>query len=284
MVSNQVSIVILTKNEAEYIGRCVRSVCWADEVLVIDSGSTDGTREIAASLGATVYEQEWLGYSGQRNRGIELAKHDWIMMIDADEIVTPELRDSILKVLHGTMNPQDGYYVDRRGDFLGILLPNIQRPSRVRGFVRLFHRKHSGFDPETLVHEVVLVPGQHLPLPGVLLHWRGFTMEEYIPQFNRYATLEAQQLDKEGKTATAFTIFFRPILRFLWLYIYKREFRLGTQGLIHAMLKASNEFMRYAKLWEMHNVPRTIQPPSHLYREPEIPPPAPTETKDQAPA
>lgn len=263
-----VSVIILAKNEENYIARCINSIRWADEVLVIDSGSTDKTKEVAALLGATVYEQEWLGFPGQRNKGAELAKHNWAFFMDADELVTPELATSIQSVLRGSPDARDAYSVDRRGDFLGVLLSNQARPSRRHNFIRLCNRLHSAYDVEMIVHEEVRFSGKSIPLDGMLLHWNGYSIDELIPLFNRHATTEAQVLNKNGVQANAFDILSRPVLRFLWSYLATGSWRLGTRGLMHAMLKASSDYMRYAKLWEMQNVTHTIHPPAELYEPP----------------
>jgi glycosyltransferase involved in cell wall biosynthesis len=260
------TVIVLTKNEEQFIERCLRSVGWADEMLVLDSGSSDRTREIAASLGANVYEQEWLGYSQQRNKAASLAKHDWVFFVEGDEIVTPELARSVQEVISGPMDERDGYSVDRRGDFLGLLLPNMSNARNRRNFARLFNRRYSAYDPAMRVHEEVRFTGKAIPLRGVLIHWRAYTMDEYITVFNRYATVEAEVLDEKGRRANGYRIFLWPILRFLWNYVAKGGARLGTRGLIHAMLQATSEFIRYAKLWEMQNAPRMLHPPAHIYR------------------
>lgn len=258
----------MTKNEETFIARCIGSVLWADEVLVIDSGSTDRTTEIATALGANVVDQPWLGFSAQRNRGAELAQHDWILFLDADEIVTEALAASIRGVMAGTPDPKDGYALDRRGDFLGALLPNEARPSKRRTFIRLYNRRYSAYDPAMPVHEEVRFPGASIPLEGVLLHWNGLTMDEFGALFNRYATLEARALDDSGKQATALDIVARPVLRFFWSYLARGGWRLGTRGLTHALLKAFSDYLRYAKLWELQNVTRAVHPPAELYRPP----------------
>lgn len=125
------TVIILTKNEEQFIERCVRSVRWADEVLVLDSCSSDRTQEIAASLDANVYEQEWLGWPGQRNKATSLAKNDWVLFVEADEIVTPGLARSIQEVMSGPIDDRDAYSVDRRGDFYGLLLPNMSNKRRI---------------------------------------------------------------------------------------------------------------------------------------------------------
>ncbi|NJN88067.1 MAG: glycosyltransferase family 2 protein [Leptolyngbyaceae cyanobacterium SL_7_1] len=278
-----ISAVILTKNEEQFIDRCINSILWVDEIVVLDSGSTDRTREIATTLGATVYEQEWLGYSAQREQAISLAKNDWILFLDSDEIVTPELARSIQTAMSIPVDERDGYSMDRRGDFLGILLPNESRRSKRLNFVRLFNRKYSGYDRSVKVHEEVQFPGKAIPLEGILLHWRGYVMDEYISVFNRYATLEAQVLQDSGYRLNPIMIILRPFLRFLWCYVAKGEFRLGARGLIHALLKATGEYIRYAKLWEMQNTPRVLHPPSSIYAAPDHAAPDHLETLSATP-
>lgn len=255
------SAVIMTKNEAHKIGRCISSVAWADEVLVIDSGSTDATREIAESLGARVTQQPWLGFSAQRNRGAELARYDWIFYIDADEIVSRELAESVKGVMRGTPEPEDAYAVDRRGDFLGVLLPNEARASKRDNFIRLYNRRRSAYDETMSVHEEVRFPGRAVPLSGVLLHWNDLNMDAYFSLFNRYATLEARSLEQSGVRARTLDLITRPVLRFFWSYFARGGWRLGTRGLMHALLKAGSDFMRYAKLWELQNATPTPDPP-----------------------
>lgn len=261
------TVIILTLNEEEFAERCINSVRWADEVLVVDSNSTDRTREIAASLGARVYEQKWLGWSGQRNKGVELAKNDWVMFLECDEIVTPELAQSIQEVMSHPMDERDGYCLDRRGDFYGLLLPNVSRPAKRKSFVRLFNRRCSAYDMSMKVHEEVIFPGKSIPLQGVLIHWRAYMMDEYMSVFNRYATVEAEMLNERGVRSTGLKMLIRPILRFLWCYIAKGGIWLGTRGIVHAVLQATSEFMRYAKLWEMQQVERIPHPPESIYKD-----------------
>jgi (heptosyl)LPS beta-1,4-glucosyltransferase len=259
------SVIILTKNEEQFIKRCIQSVLWADEILVLDSGSTDQTKEIATSLGAIVYNQEWLGYAAQRNKSLSLATHDWVFFLDADEIVTPELATSIKQALNKAMDQRDGYSIDRRGDFLGLLLPNVARPSKRNNFVRLFNKCCSAYDSTMKVHEEVRFPGKAIPLEGILIHWGGNMMDEYIAALNRYSILEAETLNEQGYHVNGFMVFLRPILRFLWIYIARYNFLLGTRGLIHAMLGATREYVRYAKLWEMQNISSVVHPGENIY-------------------
>jgi (heptosyl)LPS beta-1,4-glucosyltransferase len=252
-MSTPVSAIVLTLNEEALIERCLESLAFLDEVVVVDSGSTDRTRELAAARGATVVEQEWLGWVPQRQVGIRAARNDWVMVVEADEIVSPELRASVERVTGGPMEPRDAYSVDRRDEFMGVLLPNGARKSRVRTFARLFHRDHSHYDPDAVVHERVLYPGKAHLLDGVLMHWREVDMDGQVEALNRYATVEAEVLDEQGATPRAWKLVVLPLARFLWLYVVKREYRLGTAGLIHAQTRAFADFTRHAKHWERHH-------------------------------
>ncbi len=255
-----ISVIILTKNEELFVERCIRSVIWADEYVVLDSGSTDKTKEIAASLGASVYHQDWLGWVPQRTKAISLAKHDWVFILEADEIVTPELAQSIQIAMGQPKDERDGYSMDRRDDFHGELMPNIRRSKKNRNFIRLFNRKFSAYDSSMEVHEEVRCPGKAIFLSGVLMHWRGWQMDDQVSALNRYATIESEVLFKEGKRANGLTILLRPVFRFFWCYIVKGTFRKGIRGFNYAMVRAISEYIRYIKLWELENCSKDIHP------------------------
>lgn len=260
-MNQPVSAVILTLNEEAVIERAVRSAAWADECLVVDSGSDDRTAELAEAAGARVVQQPWLGWTGQHERAAEMATHDWVFFLDADEVITPTLAAAAHAALGADPDPCDGFSVDRRGDFLGVLLANESRRAKRRSFVRLYHRGHSRWDPSITVHEEVLVAGRTHSLPGVLLHWRGHQLADYVPVFDRYAAVEARALVDGGARVRGVHVGLRPVLRFGWLFFVRGDWRLGTRGLIHAFLKAFQEFLRYARAWEFQNEPdRTINP------------------------
>jgi glycosyltransferase involved in cell wall biosynthesis len=256
-----ISAVILTKNEERHIERCIRSVDFANEVVVVDSGSTDGTCDIARRCGARVVEQAWLGYSAQRNAGAAAATHPWVLWLDADEVVSSALRTSIVAALERPMDPRDAYVFERRGDFLGLLLPDESRASKRKHFARLYHRDHSRYNPEQIVHEEVEVSGRLVPLDGVLLHWRGQTFASIAETFVGYAELEAIELDRRGVRATPARMVMRTLARFGWVYVIKRYYRLGSRGLLYAMLKANSELLRYGRLWERQHVPEPVRDP-----------------------
>jgi glycosyltransferase involved in cell wall biosynthesis len=259
-----ISAVILTRDEERHIERCIRSAAFADEVLVVDSGSTDATCDIARRCGARVVERAWVNYQAQANAAAQAAAHDWVLLLDADEVVSGDLARSIGAAVEGPLDPADGYVVDRLNDFLGVLLPTEARSSKRRSHVRLFHRGHSRF-PEERVHEEIRVPGRLLELDGVLLHWRGQSLSSIAETFVRYAQLEAEELDERGVRATGWHMVGRTVARFGWVYVVKRYYRLGARGLLYAMLKANSELLRYGRLWERQNVPEPVpDPPREL--------------------
>jgi glycosyltransferase involved in cell wall biosynthesis len=251
-----ISVVVCTLNEETVIERCLASVAWADELLVVDSGSTDRTRERAERAGARWIEQPWLGFSAQKNEAARLARHDWVLSLDADEVVSPRLARSLRATAGGPLDPRDGYAVDRRGDFEGVLLPNGARRAHRRSLVRLYNRRFSAWDEGMVVHEVVRCPGRIHQLGGPLLHLNDLTLDELFSLFNRYASLEADDLHRRGVRAGALSVVVRPILRFGWHYLVRGEYRLGGRGVVHSAVKAAGELMRYAKLWE-----KTLSPP-----------------------
>lgn len=264
-MSLPITAVILTKNEKDFIERAVDTVDFCAERLVLDCGSSDGTPEIARAAGARVEYQEWLGWSPQRNKAASMASHDWILVLEADEVVTPRLRQSIEQAMASSPDPRDGFSMDRRGDFLGVLLPNEARPAKRQAFVRLYNRRHSSWDLDMAVHEEVLVPGERHPLDGALLHWRGYQLDDYVRTFDRYAAQEAAELVGNGARIGFLHVAFRPVLRFGWLYVVRGDWRLGTHGLVHSMLKGVHEFLRYARAWELVHAPTAvIDPPTDL--------------------
>lgn len=274
-----VSAVILVRNEEALIARCLESIAGVvDDVVVLDSCSSDRTREIATQLGARVFEQPWLGWIPQRALGIALAQHDWVLILEADEIVTPQLAASLREVLRRPMNVNDGYSVDRRDDFLGALLPRMRRRAKRLNFVRLFNRTRSQYDPALIVHDEVRVPGRAIPLDGVLIHWRGFSIVDQVARYAAYAPLEADVMTSRGERVHLASLVIRPWLRFGWCYLICGGWRLGARGFAHALMVASSEFLRHAALWERQHAPTTLHPPADVLAAFAMPsPPAPTQ-------
>lgn len=262
------SVVILARNEELLIGRCLQSIQGlADDVLVIDADSADRTRDIARQWGARVIQQSWLGWLRQRALGIAQAHHDWVLILEADEIVTPRLFASLQQVLEGELLPDDGYSVDRRDDFLGELLPRMRRRKKRLNFVRLFNRTRSAYDPTLTIHEEVRVPGRVHPLAGALIHWRGFTITQQVARYAAYAPLEADVMEARGQRVSVLSLVVRPVLRFGWCYVICGGFRLGARGFAHALMVASSEYLRFACAWERQHAPATPHPSERVSAE-----------------
>lgn len=236
------SVVILTKNEEKNIQSCLESCKWADEVVVVDSGSIDRTIEIAKKMGASVYSQKWLGYGKQKNFAVSKATHDWVFSLDADERISEELKEEILTTLE---NPtKTAYRVPRKNIILGKFLkhggnyPDYQ--------TRLFNRKQAKFD-DAPVHEHVITKGSIGTLKNPLIHINVVNLEERFSTINERTMLE---VDKQKHTFNYLNFLMRPLLRFIYHYFVKLGFLEGTHGLYYSYERAMYEFQRQAKLWE----------------------------------
>jgi glycosyltransferase involved in cell wall biosynthesis len=260
----EVSVVILTRNEESLIARAISSAWWASEVVVVDSGSSDRTRELAESLGAKVYHQDWLGWRLQHEAAAALAGHDWIFSMDADEIVTPGLGASIVAALRANPDPHDGFVLERREEFLGTLMPNMRRRANRKAFVLLYNRRFSRYDAALDIHEQVRCPGRLIPLEDVLLHWRNYTIGQQADTLNRNAEIEARMLVKNGRRFGRVWLVGKPILRFVWLYVVCGNWRFGIKGYVWSTLHSGAEFLRQAKAWELQRVPPAPHPAGEL--------------------
>lgn len=259
-----VTAVVLALDEEKIVGRCLTALGWADEVLLVDSGSSDATREIAASLGARVVEQPWLGWSAQRNAGAAAASHDWVLFLEADEVMTTMLADAVRAVLGADPRPTDAWSMDRRDELMGELMPSAQRRSKTTDRVRLYHRGHSRWDESMLVHEEVLVTGTKHLLPGHLVHWRPLPVSQIAQVVGRYAAVEARDRAAAGRSASPALLVALPLARFAWLYGVKGSFRHGVPGLVNAVLRAQADFLRLAQQLQDQRRPTPPDPPEHL--------------------
>jgi glycosyltransferase involved in cell wall biosynthesis len=251
-----VSAVVIAKDEEAAIGACLDSVSWCKEIIVVDSGSHDRTREIAVARGAKVHEHAWEGYGRQKNFAVSQAGNDWVLCIDADETISPALRSAIERTL---TNPAcQAYEISRCNRFMGVWLRHGEGyPDWI---LRLFDRRvaHWSDDP---VHEKVVTDVRVGRLQGDLLHDSAETLHSYLEKQNVYTSLQAQVLYRRGKRANAAKLVLSPLYRFLKFYVLRRGFMDGVPGLVHVSIGCFNSFMRTAKL-------------SALWREAERPPKA----------
>ncbi|MBS3965238.1 MAG: glycosyltransferase family 2 protein [Methylomonas sp.] len=242
------SVIIVTKNEAENIVECLASVAWADEVIVLDSGSTDDTIALAAAAGARVIQTDWPGYGPQQNRGIASASHDWIFSLDADERITPELAKEIRSAIE---NEQfNAFDVPRRSWFISRFMHHSGWwPDRTR---RLFKKGHARFS-EHLIHANLTTqePVGHLNNP--LIHYSFRDYHAVIEKMNRYSSGSAQDLYVSGKRGSLWLALVHGMWAFFRTYCLRAGFMDGQQGLILAIANANGTFYKYIKLWELQN-------------------------------
>lgn len=242
----KISATIITLNEARNMGDCLASLEFADEIIVVDSGSTDGTEEICrACPKVRFFHQHWLGYGKQKNRAAELAKNDMILNVDADERVTPDLRHSILAFA----GQQAGAARVARRNFFG------SRWVRTCGWypdytVRLYDRRKCSFN-ERVVHEAVQCDGTIVTLQGDLLHYTYRDISDYLERMNRYSTLAAEEYHKNGKKAGLGRLLVSPLAMFCKMYLIRKGFLDGWSGLVLSVLYAVYTFCKYAKLAEL---------------------------------
>ncbi len=246
-MSEKISAVIITLNEASRIAQCIQSVQFADEVVVVDSGSKDDTVAIARDLGARVVEQAWLGYGPQKHFAVERANHHWVYCLDADERVSDKLASSIKSVMSAPS--LFAYLHPRRNRFLGRDLFHGEGYPDMS--LRLFHKGHAQWSVDS-VHEKVIYEGEVGTLNGDLLHASEDGIEAYLNKQNHYTSLQADLLFAAGKQVSVGKLLFSPLLRFIKFYVFKQGFRDGVPGLIHILIGCQNSFTKYAKLIERH--------------------------------
>ncbi len=253
----KVSVTIITLNEAAHIAAAIDSVSWADEVLVVDSGSTDTTPEIARAKGATVVSREWPGWVDQKNFAAGQAAHDWIFSLDADERVPPPLAGEIRELLSGDP-PMRGYRVPRVTFHLGKWIrttdfyPDYQ--------TRLYDRRAARWRGK-YVHESVSVDGPVGRFRHDLEHRSFRDLRDQLDRVNHYTTLAARQMHEAGRRAGLFDLAIHPPAAFFRNYLLRLGILDGTAGLIISIVNAYSVFLKFAKLWELQRTPNP-QPPT----------------------
>lgn len=243
---NGLSVLIITRNEEHNIGDCLASAAWADEIVVVDAESDDETRAIAAEYTPKVFTRRWEGYSAAKNYGLSHCTCEWVLWLDADERITPELAAEMRQAMQ---QPEiAGYEIPRRAFFLGRWM---HYSGWYPGYVlRLFRRNNARFN-DMAVHEGVILQGKTSRLRHDLLHYTDRTIEHYFDKLNRYTTLAAAQLAANGRRFRFIDLLLRPAHTFIKMYLLKRGFLDGLQGLMLAVFSACYVFTKYAKLWHL---------------------------------
>lgn len=243
----KLSVVIITFNEEKNIGRCLDSVKEvADDIIIVDSFSTDKTKEIATSKGARFVEHNWIDYSQQKNYGNSLAMYDFILSLDADEALSIELREAILKIKKST--EIKAYKIKRITNYCGKWIKHCGWYPDVK--VRLFDRSVNNW--EGLIHEKLnLADDKAEILEGDCYHYTYYTIDEHVLQANKFSTLSAQLMLDKNKKPSVFKILFSPPIRFMSIFLLKGGFLDGYYGFLIAKISANATFLKYIKHKEM---------------------------------
>ncbi|MFA5072413.1 MAG: glycosyltransferase family 2 protein [Nitrospirota bacterium] len=249
MPTNRLSVALITYNEEANIRRTLESVKWADEIVVLDSGSTDKTIEICREFTDNVFHQEWHGFATQKNSAIDTCTGDWILSLDADEPIEPELAEEI-RTLISSSNSHDGYWIPRRTFFLG---KEMKHGGWYPDYnLRLF-KKGKGRFQERAVHESIYVNGSIGKTKNAILHYAYPDLTSYIASINKYSSLSVDVMSARAISTfrtSCVNIIFRPVLTFFHKYIIRGGFLDGKHGLILNSFHAFYVFVKYAKAWE----------------------------------
>jgi glycosyltransferase involved in cell wall biosynthesis len=242
----KLTVTVITHNEGSSIAAALESVSWADEIIVLDSHSTDETAAIARRYTPHVEVLDWLGYGPQKNIAADRASHDWILSIDADERITPELAREIQALLQAGP-PAQGYRLPRVSFYLGRWIRSTDWYPDLH--LRLYDRR-AGRWSDRRIHESVAVDGRVEDLRGEMLHYPYRDISEHLAKIDRYTTLAAEQWAAEGRRVTALQAFIFPRLAFFRNYFLRRGFLDGQTGLLVSLLNSYYVFLKYAKLLE----------------------------------
>lgn len=243
---NKLSVIIPTGNEIHNIEAVIASVDFADEILVVDSFSTDGTYEKAQMLATRVIRRDYEHSASQKNWAIPQAANEWILIVDADERVTPELKNEILEVLKRPDQDYVAYWIGRMNHFMGKRVNySGWRNDKV---IRLFKRDFCTYENKQ-VHAEIKAEGQVGHLKSKLYHNTYTTLDNYMLKMNRYASLQAKDYDSKTGRLTPYHFIIKPFWGFFKHYIVQSGFRDGVVGLTIAWIQAYVVYMRYAKIW-----------------------------------
>lgn len=243
----KISAVIVCYNEEQNIERCLKSLNWSDEIVIVDSLSTDGTVELCKKYTTRIYQREWPGYVQQKGYAVSLAKNEWVFSLDSDEVVTEELRDELLTRLSEDKNEFDGYYVRRHTFYLnrwidhGGWYPDYK--------LRLFKKSEVFYGGEN-PHDKYFVNGKTAKLKGEIEHYTYRDISDQLSTIDRFSEIASEGLYRKNSRFALVKMLFKPPVSFLETYIYKLGFLDGLAGFIISVLTSYYIFIKYAKLWE----------------------------------
>ncbi len=250
-MKNKISAAIITNNEARNIKDLLLNISFVDEVIIVDSFSNDNTVPIAQSLGAKVFQKEFDGFGNQKNYAIDLTSHQWILLLDADERVSDELKKEIIKVLNSSINDKaDAYYVKRDNYFLGkkINFSGWQNDK----ILRLIQKNKCRYNSNQ-VHESIISEGlKTATLDGKLMHYTYQNVAQFQAKQLNYAMIAAKELYEKNKKASYFYLIFKPIFRFIKHYFFQLGILDGKAGFMISLIMARTVYMRYIFLKKLN--------------------------------
>jgi (heptosyl)LPS beta-1,4-glucosyltransferase len=242
----KISVAIITLNEAEALDRCLASVAFADEIVVLDQGSVDATSSVCERHGAKLLQTEWLGFGRTKQKAVDHCRNRWVLSVDSDEEVTPVLRAAIESLDEDPV--ESAFTVNRLSRFLGRWIRHCGwHPEHV---VRLFDRQRAAFNDKQ-VHESIESDGELGSLPGLLNHYTYESMEQYIEKLNRYTTLAATEMHAAGRTADLWQAIVRAEATFWRMFILQGGVRDGWVGAVLCWSSGFSVLTKYVKLWRL---------------------------------
>jgi len=245
-LNNKISVIIITGNEEENILDCLKSVSWAAEIIVVDSESVDKTLEIAKEVTNKIFLNKWEGYARQKLFAMEKSKNGWVLSIDADERVKPELAEEILTK---DLSVAVGYYIRRENYFMGKLITGCGWGNDYQ--LRLFKKSKTKLT-DNLVHEGFVVDGKRLKLKRTIIHLTNKNLYQAIEKANKYSSLESIEKYK-SKNVSALAIIFKPIFELYQHFVARKGYKDGVHGLLVSLIHALTKLMVLSKIWELNN-------------------------------
>ena len=244
---NKLSVIVITKDEEKNISDCLQSVDWADEIIVVDSESSDRTTDLAKKFTDRVIIKKWEGYVPQKRYALSFAANEWVLSLDADERITPELKDEIVKLLPGD---NSGFKIKRKNFLMNKEITSCGWEKDYQ--LRLFKKDKTDLN-ERLVHEKFVIEGKVGTLNSPMLHYTFSSFKEYFEKINNYTSLKAEELLSKKKKVGGWTIFSHTVSAFFAFFFIRRGFKDGVYGLIISLLHSVSTMMNYIKLWELQN-------------------------------
>lgn len=244
-MQHKLSVIIIAKNEAHDIRRCLESVKWADEIIVLDSGSTDNTPEICREFTKNVFHTDWPGFGIQKNRALAKATNEWVLSLDADELVSDPLQKEILSVINSSEQKYSGYAIPRNSIYCGRLIKHGAWHNKK--VTRLFKRNKGKFD-DAIVHENLIIDGEIGVLHSPIIHYTYRNLEEMLEKMNQYSTLSSKRKLAKGKTSGLFGAILRGAWAFFRSYIVQLGFLDGKYGFMLAVSNGEYAYYTYLKV------------------------------------